>query len=252
MIRLTVHLLKKLMAAILPIVIVFVAVFALWFWLVSLPAGSGLVSLLSHVLLLGVFCCGAALLFYLLLQLWLMLQNSIYGSQAYLIRTLPLGRRQIYGACLINALVSLVLLVGLFALMILIAGTKADLLETLNFVLDGQTPQMIAVLILEVVFQWLFYVCSGYVGICFGHRKGSSGRVEMTGIGIACVMVGQALGIGLVFALNPQLASEIDSSPALSSTFITLVAQIAVIYGLFDLACILLCGWRIRKAADVE
>ncbi len=206
--------------------------------------GMTMLTSLSKIFMMLTLLVAMVCMVYMMFQSWMGVENLFYSPTAYLIRTLPLSRMQIFGAYMLStAFVWLVLLaLGAVLLWMLVPDFFAQPIphDMMRFVYVT-----FAAAVLEGALNW----ASGVFAIVFGHFKGRSGWGLIILIGIIVLYGVQFLAIGVVLLFNHN-ALMIDD-PGVEA-MISVIKTILAVYALADVALFSLSAWRIQTSAEVE
>lgn len=179
---------------------------------------------------------------------WMDFYHSFFGNRAYLIRTLPLSRVQIYWACLLSGLFCLFICMAWMVLTMLWSAVLAAGWPEITQIINS-TEGALWIFLLAMFLQMLFIELCGFGGGLLGFRRISSKLPWAIGTGIviyfACNLI---MGIPLIAYM---VQNQLDGSVSIA-VMRTMVLLILFMYLVIDTVLTAMEIWLAKGRTDVE
>lgn len=208
--------------------------------------------ILKNLCLIGLFVFSAGTL---VVSLWngvLEFYHSFYSPRAYLTRTLPMSRNQIFTAVFSSSLCSLLVSLVWCVLMVLAAFSSNE--EAQGWLEAFRQPELNGFLFwfgLAFALQMVFYLLCAWVGILFGFDR-QKDRIGFSVLfAVLAYFIGEGILIACAFGVFSAAGLDMDSIMLLSD-FETLLRTIALLYLAAEALYTGLICWKLKKGMDVD
>ncbi len=219
-----------------------------FFWYLTSLSDNTIMQILAKLLSAAAFITTFLPLTASVVYSWFDFYNTFFGRRAYLIRTLPFSRGQLFGITLANDIFCLILSI-LWPVLVL-GGTfcLADETGFAELFLE-EWGKFIVLFLVALVCQALFIEQCGFTGGLFGFRMKESHLPWSVGIGILTYFVGNLVMTPAIFI---YLGGDVNN-PALAEESISgLLWLIIGVYLVVNLILLILDLVLVRGRTDVE
>lgn len=209
-------------------------------WLLSLLMIAGLLILMGFT-------------FALVLSFWQIVQQSLFGRQSYLLRTVPASLNTMYLSLVLFGLFCL----AVFALMLILFGSAALHAAHASIRIKGLSDaygvdlkMMFAVLL---CLQMASIIFSGMSGIVFGYATSKNKMVRSVLIGLAFYYGFSILAIFMAFAVYAGFSWDtLMRLFASDEVPLKVLYWAAGFYGLSSVIQLVIDGWKVHRGIDVD
>ena len=197
-----------------------------------------------------------------LMQNWIRFIRNIYKDESYLTHTLPVNKNQIYLSkvltMIITLLTSFLVIMLCFAIVVLNKetwGTLKSTLEQSAIFFDSSVFSLIFIMAITVLFQFLYIMMSGVLGVILGYKSNNLKIVKSVIYGFILYMGLSILTLGIVYVIalfNQDILTIFNSVTINLSVLKFIMLIIIIIYAIYDLMLYYVGNKLLNQGVNVD
>ena len=165
--------------------------------------------------------CFVGILINAAMGIWGRFRHNIYKDESYLTHTLPVEKSTIYNAKEISAIIVVLCTIVLIVLCAGIVFLNKDTIEFIkNLFKDKDTTFIVIGFIITAIFELLYAIQCGIVGLLIGHQSNNKKGLRSIVIGIVLYYMVQTLLLVLIYVVgmfSPDVKVLFSTNPDLNN-----------------------------------
>ncbi|MBO4245432.1 MAG: hypothetical protein J5892_01675 [Bacilli bacterium] len=205
--------------------------------------------------------CAASTIVTCLIRIWVRFINNIYKDESYLTHTLPVTKNQIFNAKIIASILSILMsgvVVAICFAFIYLNSSTIDALKIRYQSLVDIYNSVFAIffiigLVLLVVFESIYIMISGILGIVIGHRFNNGKIIASIGIGIGCYSLLSTMSLVIIGIISNVIDYDIIGNGFPTMNYVTAVGLSSIlIYLVYDIVYYFIAKKLLNKGVNVD
>ena len=205
--------------------------------------------------------CAASTIVTCLIRIWVRFINNIYKDESYLTHTLPVTKNQIFNAKMIASILSILmsgLVVAICFAFIYLNSSTIDALKIRYQSLVDVYNSVFAIffiigLVLLVIFESIYIMISGILGIVIGHRFNNGKIIASIGIGIGCYSLLSTMSLVIIGIISNVIDYDIIGNGFPTMNYVTAVGLSSIlIYLIYDIVYYFIAKKILNKGVNVD
>lgn len=193
---------------------------------------------------------------------WARFVKNMYKDESYLTHTLPVSKNKIYLSKILTAIITLVTSAILIIICLAISSLNKDTwillkdsFEQSAIYLNSSVFSLIFVMAITVIFETLFMMMCGILGIIIGHKSNNLKIVKSIIIGFVIYMIFSSMSIGALYAIglfNTDIMSLFNNVVVSSNALKGMMLVAIFVYATYNLVIYFIGNKLLNKGVNVD